>query len=347
VFKRIALFNHKGGVSKTTTVFNLGWKLAELGYRVVVVDTDPQCNLTGLVMGFRGPTELERFYTEEPARNLFAGLAPAFEARPAPITPVECVAVEGRPGLLLLPGHIRVSEYETTLGIAQELSGSIQALQNLPGSITELLRLTAQHHNADYVLVDMSPGLGAMNQNVFSTSDFFIVPTAPDFFSVMAIDSLAGVVPRWHRWALQASAMPILQDAAYPFPVPHTRFLGTIVQNFRPRAGAPASSFQRWIDDIAKAVRDRLIPAISDAGLTLEPDLYDRAGVPLTDFLLVQVPDFNSLIALSQQNQKPVFALQEEDINRSGVVLEGTLRNRDQFNELFGLLARKVITLTS
>ena len=51
--KQIALFNHKGGVSKTTTTFNLGWMLANKGKRVMLVDCDPQCNLTGMVLGFR------------------------------------------------------------------------------------------------------------------------------------------------------------------------------------------------------------------------------------------------------------------------------------------------------
>ncbi|MCL1857050.1 MAG: ParA family protein, partial [Kiritimatiellaeota bacterium] len=49
--KVIAMFNHKGGVSKTTTTFHLGWKLARLGQRVLMVDADPQCNLTGLTLG--------------------------------------------------------------------------------------------------------------------------------------------------------------------------------------------------------------------------------------------------------------------------------------------------------
>ena len=60
--KRIALFNHKGGVSKTTTTFNLGWMLAEKGHKVVLVDADPQCNLTGMVLDYRGPRALEEFY---------------------------------------------------------------------------------------------------------------------------------------------------------------------------------------------------------------------------------------------------------------------------------------------
>ena len=67
---QVALFNHKGGVSKTTTSFNLGWMLAEQGHRVVLVDADPQCNLSGLVMGFRGESDFENFYTTETKRNI-------------------------------------------------------------------------------------------------------------------------------------------------------------------------------------------------------------------------------------------------------------------------------------
>ena len=69
--KKISLFNHKGGVSKTTTTFNLGWMLAERGQRVVMVDADPQCNLTGMVLGYQGPTS---FYEHDAKRNLKAGL---------------------------------------------------------------------------------------------------------------------------------------------------------------------------------------------------------------------------------------------------------------------------------
>src|ERR1051326_7618914 len=132
--KRIALFNHKGGVSKTTTTFNLGWMLASKGHRVVLVDSDPQCSLSGLVLGYQGQDEFESFYQTQPARNIRAGLAPAFESRPKEIEAVECMPVKGNKNLFLLPGHIRLCEYEVSLGMAQELSGTIQTLQNLPGS---------------------------------------------------------------------------------------------------------------------------------------------------------------------------------------------------------------------
>ena len=269
--KKIALFNHKDGVSKTTTTFNLGWMLASKGYTVVLIDTDPQCNLTGSVLGYKGPTELERFYETETDRNLRGGLAPAFESRPKPIEAVDCVPVEGQERLFLLPGHIRLSEYEVTLGIAQELSGSIQTLQNLPGSISFLLDKTAERLNADFALIDMSPSLSSINQNLLMTSQYFVVPTSPDYFSVMAIDSLATVLPKWHAWAQRAHALPILQEASYPFPETTPKFLGTVVQKYRPRGGAPASGFQNWIDKINETVSSQLAPALRRIGCKLRP----------------------------------------------------------------------------
>lgn len=51
--KSICFFNHKGGVSKTTTTFNLGWSIASKGKKVLMVDLDSQCNLSGMVMVLR------------------------------------------------------------------------------------------------------------------------------------------------------------------------------------------------------------------------------------------------------------------------------------------------------
>lgn len=64
--KRIALFNHKAGVSKTTTAFHLGWKLAQMGHRVILVDADPQSSLTELVLRY-GPRNLKHSRSEPDA----------------------------------------------------------------------------------------------------------------------------------------------------------------------------------------------------------------------------------------------------------------------------------------
>ena len=342
--KKIALFNHKGGVSKTTTTFHLGWMLAAKGKKVLMVDTDPQCNLTGLVLDYKGEAEVERLYESEKGRNLKSGLAPAFESRPSPIVPVECFPVGQQEGLFLLPGHIGLSEYEVTLGIAQELSASIQTLQNLPGSIACLIELTAKKHEADYVLIDMNPSLSSFNQNLLMTSHFFMVPTTPDYFSVMAIDSLANVIPAWRAWSEKARSLPILRNAVYPFPDTTPKFLGTVVQNYRPRGGVPASGFQQWIDRINETVSESLVPKLSNMNMMLHSDSY--ANQQVDKYCLATIPDFNSLIAKSQEARVPVFSLSSEQIGQGGAILDRTIESRDRFKEIFSELADKVIALT-
>ena len=344
--KKIALFNHKGGVSKTTTTFNLGWMLASKGKKVVLVDADPQCNLTGMVLGYKGLTEFEQFYEKETNRNLRDGLAPAFESMPKLIEAVECVAVEGQEGLFLLPGHIRLAEYEVTLGIAQELSGSIHTLQNLPGSISYFLEKTAKRLGTEYVLIDMSPSLSSINQNLLMTSNFFIVPTTPDFFSVMAIDSLTTIVPSWHDWAERARTRHILKNAVYPFPQVTPKFLGTVIQNYRPRGGTPTVGFKKWIDEINKIVSSKLVPEFRKIDLMLPDQAYVDQCMGV-GFCLATIPDFNTLIAKSQEHQTPVFALTPEQIGHTGTVLEITIKSRDSFKQIFSELADKIIKLTS
>jgi len=342
--QKIALFNHKGGVSKTTTTFNLGWMLATKGKKVIIVDADPQCNLTGMVLGSSTKEELEEVYKKE--QNIKSGLAPAFESRPSLIEAVDCLPVEGCEGLFLLPGHVGFAEYEVTLGIAQELSGSIQALQNLPGSISYLLQKTADKFNADYILIDMSPSLSSINQNLLMTSDFFILPTNPDFFSVMAIDSLATILPKWYAWAQKASEMRILKEAAYPFSQVTPRLLGTIVQNYTIRKKQPAAAFQQWIDDLQEAVSARLVPSLRKNNMLLTDEMYASQKIE-DDYCLAKISSFNSLIAKSQHNQTPVFALTPDQIGRAGKILNNTLEAQKKFRETFDKLADKVIGLTA
>ena len=344
--KRIAFFNHKGGVSKTTTAFHLGWMLAQLGKTIVLVDADPQCNLTGLLLGYKGPTELEKFYTQFPERNIKAALAPAFESRPYKIKAVECVPIPARPGLFLLPGHIGLAEYEVQLGIAQELTSAIQALQNLPGSLSYLLSQTAQAYKADAVLIDMSPSLSSINQNLFATSDFFIVPTNPDFFSVMAVDSLSTVLPKWSSWAKVARTLPVLKNATYPFPNSHPKLLGSIIQKFRPRSGAPAQGFQHWIDEVNKALDKRLLPSLETADLLLNRRVYKKAGLD-SHLVLSSIADFNTLITRSQETQTPIFCLTAEQLKQGGVVLAGSQQAMTEFEKTFKDLGQKIIALAS
>ncbi|NEP29628.1 AAA family ATPase, partial [Moorena sp. SIO3I6] len=305
--------------------------------------TDPQCNLTGMVLGFSTKKELEEVYKTN--QHIKAGLEPAFESQPRLIKAVECIPIERQEGLFLLPGHVGLAEYEVTLGIAQELSGSIQTLKNLPGSISYLLDKTAKNFSADYILIDMSPSLSSINQNLLMTSDFFILPTIPDFFSVMAIDSVATILPKWHQWAQKASELPVLKEANYPFPKVTPLFLGTIIQNYRIRYRKPSVAFQKWMDQIKDAIEDRLFPELRREHMVFAKQVYSEQEMG-DDFCLIKMSYFNSLIAISQKCQTPVFALTAQEIGQTGKVLENTQNSQNSFKESFSRLADKVINLT-
>ena len=263
--KQIAVFNHKGGVSKTTTAFHLAWKLAELERRVMLVDCDPQCNLTGVFLGeFEGDDY--PFESEDPQKpkNIRDAVRPAFESRPYPISTVELVPAPHQENLFLLPGHVGLAEYESQLAVAHELSNTLSALQNIPGALRFAIEKTAAANDVEFVLVDMSPSLGAINQNLFMTSDAFLIPMAPDLFSAMALRSLSRVLPKWADWGKKAAKNTILRAADYPFPEILPIYLGSIVQNFRKRARSgeeakPTKAFQIWFKKLRQAKEDELV----------------------------------------------------------------------------------------
>ncbi|QUR69840.1 AAA family ATPase [Mycobacterium spongiae] len=343
---KIALFNNKGGVSKTTTCFNLGWMLASRGSKVILVDADPQCNLTGMVLDLSGEDALDEFYKNNPGRNLKEALEPAFKSRPVPLEPVECVSVSGLDNLYLIPGHISLAEDETSLGISQQLSESLLGLRNLPGSFAHLFDITAEKYDADYVLIDLSPGLGAINQNLVSIADYFFVPCSPDVFSVMAIDSLSRVIPLWVRWAKRAANLEALKDADYPFPAPNLKFLGVLVQRFRIKSKKPTQAFQRYFDKLNEVVKDSLVPVLTSESIMLDTAKYAEAGLD-DHYQLAQIQDFNTLIAISQEVRKPVFALSQADLGSVGVVWDAQKENIDRFNGEFDELAERIEKLTS
>jgi cellulose biosynthesis protein BcsQ len=374
-FKIISMFNHKGGVSKTTTTFNLAWMLASKGKRVLMVDADPQCNLTGVVLGLNPEwpeddepaLELDDgesvefsasqdsaadFWSTNFERTLFGALKPVFDSEPRALEAVDCLAVEGRPGLFLLPGHLRLGEFEVSLGIAQELAGSMSALRNLPGSIHYLLSQTAEELKIDYILIDMSPSLGALNQNMVSISDLLVVPTSPDFFSIMALQSLARVLPRWGRWAQSAAANEVLREASYPFPAPRLRLAGIVIQRYRlyrsPTEdvpyGTPTGPFRAWIEKVEEASAETFVPALRASGLTFDQSDYEDAGIP-PNLVLAQIQEFNSLLPKSQDFHVPVYELTDDQLGQAGIVLEGSRAQIKSLRRIFSTMADRVLSL--
>ncbi|MEP6933808.1 MAG: ParA family protein [Nitrospirota bacterium] len=336
--KRLVIFNHKGGVSKTTTVYNLGWMLS-LTHRVLVVDADPQCNLSSLLLR----DDFEKYYVEVTTKhhNIKDGVSAAFSGKPVPITAVNCPSPPRAPNLFLLAGHANLSEYDAALTFAQN-SNAIATLQNLPGAFHELIRLSEDKYQIDYTLVDLNPGLSAINQNLFLNCDVFAVPTNPDPFSIMAIDTLKSILPRWAAWKL--TALESFADSAYPLRPGVPRFGGSFIQRFNIRNGRAAKPYRDNIAEIKTRIANDLVPALNEPGMTFPIDTYS-AALRANLFCLAEIPDFGGLLPKAYSAGVPVFELTDNEIAETGPILEGMRSKRSQLRTQFEDVANELTFL--
>lgn len=157
----ISFANYKGGVGKTTTTVNLGSSLARRGFKVLLLDLDPQSNLTTSL----GVTE-----GEEP--NMFTSFRDREGFRPLKL----------RENLFLVPSHLDLSAMELNLVPAM---GREYVLKKLIGK-TE--------GDFDFILIDCPPSLGLLTVNSFACSDEVIVPVQPQFLSVQGVAKLTKIV---------------------------------------------------------------------------------------------------------------------------------------------------------
>lgn len=347
MIKKIAIFNHKGGVSKTTTAFNLGWMLARKGKKVLLVDADSQCNLTLYAVG---QNEYEKHFEEGDTNNIKDALEPAFKAKPKLIEAVNCINVRKNQNLYLLPGHLDLTEYEVSLGVSFQLSNALGTLKNLPGAFSYLIEKTAKKYDAEYVIIDLNPSLSAINQDLFISSDYFLVPTSPDLFSYMAIKSLSRILPSWEKWA--KTARPIFSDAEYPLPTKTPKFLGYTINDFNLSDGKPSYSFATIMDKISGCITNELIPNLDREGMLLDSKKYLDAAYlntklrsqrEIDNYCIGEISNFNKLIALSNKLAIPIYEL---DPNKSNLGTSQT-KTLNWFRILFDTMASKIITLTS
>lgn len=322
--KTIILFNHKGGVSKTLTTFNTAWMLTEKGKRVLVVDCDPQCNMSALFLG----DSFDDYYTSEATRsmNIKDALRVAFESRPEPIKAINCFPSPQNPNLFLLPGHMDLSEYEPALSLAMNNNNVMTALQNLPGALSQLVDLCVKQHEIDLVFIDVNPGLSSLNQVAFTMADRFIVPTNPDPFSLMALKTLLKVLPRWKQWAKVTG--PVLQDASYPLPIAEMKFVGEITQRFNRRNNKPSLSYQVVIDEIKAFVNGDFATILGRNEMLWHRD----------DYHLAEIPDFGAMLQKANVLHIPVFSLDDNDLP-GGASFENTTTKRDAIKQMFSQLA--------
>jgi cellulose biosynthesis protein BcsQ len=293
--KRLAIYNHKGGVGKTTLTVNIACAIAELGHNVLLVDSDPQCNLTSYLIEDSVVNDLLDSSDSDEGQTIWSAVKPVVEGTGLP---KEIPPIQVRTGLSLIPGDVRLAEFESELNsfwgdcFQRKLRGfrGTSALSSIVSAAVESIGATV-------VLYDTGPNIGPLNRIILLDCDAVAVPAACELFSVRAISTLGHTLSSWIQdWSsvveLAPSSVDVLPGRPYP--------LGYIPQRFRVYDSLPSRSYMAFVPTIEKVFKSDLISRLE----SVDPSLVKAAISPLN---LGFIPDFGSRAVAAQREGVPLW----------------------------------------
>ncbi|MDB4958195.1 MAG: hypothetical protein JWO36_5764 [Myxococcales bacterium] len=297
--KTLALFNHKGGVGKTTLVVNLAHAFAKAGKKVLLVDSDPQCNLSSFYLPEEQLDELlnNSLLARTETNTLWSAIEPVVLGR-GEVRKTSGIGVSA--GVHLMVGDVLLSQYEEELPTAWTESFARKSRgYDVTCALSRVVRQTAQDIGADLVIYDVGPNVGPLNRTVLLDSDYFATPVHTDLYSLRALSTVGHSLTRWiNDWKtvrLLASESD-LKRLLFGQP----KYLGYISSAYKMYAGGKARSHERWEAMIPERVEERIITPL--AGI-------DRGLLTGDPSKIGEVKDFHSLAALSQEYGKAIAQL--------------------------------------
>lgn len=312
--KVITLYNHKGGVSKTTTTFNFAHFLAQKGKRVLVIDADPQCNITEIMMAktiddLDIQEEVERRENDLPGSTLLSILKPRIsgDTPSVQLDGIEVVRIANN--LDLIRGDVNLSSIEDSIAEShiQRFSNKIHEKRTYV-ALSDFVNRYAKKHNYDYIFFDVGPSSGALTRYCILACDYYFIPVFPDRFNAQAIKTLATIFDRWFTDHTQV--VPAFKDLGLPIKEKLPVFLGVILQNFKIYSGKPRPGYKLWMDRIPKIIDSHLFPVLLTHKNGDKPLISTAAKKKA---VAAEIPDFQTLGVLMQEFGKPVFSITTED----------------------------------
>jgi cellulose biosynthesis protein BcsQ len=286
-----ALFNHKGGVGKTTLAVNVSDALVDLGFRILLVDADPQCNLTAF---FFTEKDLDKLLEESDGPNgetVWSAVRPVVEGRGS-IKQVEPVKIKD--GLFLCPGDVLLADYEEELpaawtdSFARKTRG-YDVMCALPNAVRQM----GQQCDVHLIIYDVGPNVGALNRTILLDADYFATPVSADLFSLRALSTVGRSLARWigdWKTVRKLADEKHFKDLLEGRPV----FLGYITSAYKVASGRLATRpHEYWEAKIAPRVRDRIVEDIRRVDSALVPHNGNKLGA---------IKNFHSLAPQAQAN---------------------------------------------
>lgn len=318
---RVALYSHKGGVGKTTLTANIAFALAEMNKNVLLIDSDPQCSLSSYLLEARRLDALLDASDSEGGETVWSSLRWVRTKLHQPLAP-EPLAISR--GLQLLPGDIRMSEFEEEL--QQYWKETTERRSNgFVGStaLSVIANSICARSAVDVLFYDCGPNIGPLNRAIMLDCDFFIIPVACDEFSIRAVRTLGYTLIRWlSQWSDIADLAP---DGTYLLPG-RPQFLGYVAQQFRVYGGNITQEFGQFLHRIDRQVREDVVAVLAQ----FDPELAPDRG----SYEFGEIQNLSSIVAASQRKHVPVWEVDE-----------GRAEVRDEAKHQFYRMAEQIAKL--
>ncbi len=294
---KITLFNHKGGVGKTTLTVNLARALTAMDLTVLLVDADPQCNLTSFYLNESALDELlDESNEEEGGNTIWSAVRPVVQNL-GPVKEVDLIDLDD--GLYLAPGDILLSDYEEELsGAWTEAFGRKVGGYSVTMALSDVVHKLAKSVDADVILFDVGPNVGALNRAILLDSDFFITPVAADLFSLRALSTVGRALTRWISDWKTIRHLCVDETWKRRLAKGTPTYLGYITSAFKVSSGASkAQPHARWEAKITPRVRSKIIEPLQkiDNKLVLGEPFVGK-------FKIGEVKHFHSLAPAAQEH---------------------------------------------
>lgn len=195
--KIISLFNNKGGVGKTTTLWNLSISLAHKNLKILVIDYDPQCNLSIAMLGDVTFSRLLQTSPQFPyGRTIKAFALPFFQQNTALQAIVHRpINIDASVDLDIVAGDFWLNNFADTLNVSNDIvaGAGLYRFLMLNRLIEEVQRSNGKQY--DIVLIDLPPSFNTLVRSALYASDYFLVPCTPDLFSAYCVGLIGEVLP--------------------------------------------------------------------------------------------------------------------------------------------------------
>ena len=190
----------------------------------------------------------------------------------------------------------------------------------------------AERVEADIILTDIGPNLGAINRSAMVATDHVVIPLSPDLFSVQGLRNLGPTLRQWRReWQDRLAKNP--DPSSLRLPAGGMSPAGYVLLGHGVRLGRPVAAYERWMARIPGVYRTSVL------GVDEPPPRIDR-----DPYCLGQLKHYRSLLPLAYEARKPIFELKPADGAFGGHQAAVTAAGRD-FSDLANRILREVVAV--